>query len=101
MSLSLLNTQLTVFNCFLLKVGFTVLGSFPANIPKQEIVTVIADVQETLTRTAEATTDQDMGAINDPLGQTHSPTSSNHYYHLKPVLFCEILKSGDGTDVQK
>ena len=34
-----------------------------------------------------------MCAIYDPLGQTHSPTSSDH---LKVVLFCDILKSGDG-----
>ena len=34
--------------------------------------------------------------INDPLGQTHSPTSSEHYFHTKFVLFCDILKCGDG-----
>ena len=43
--------------------------------------------------------------IIDPLGQTHSPTSNNHYSRLKVILFCEILKKGDGrmdgrTDVQ-
>ena len=33
--------------------------------------------------------------INDPLGQTHSPVRSDHYFHWK--LFCfEIMKSGDG-----
>ena len=37
-----------------------------------------------------------MCAINDPLGQTHSPTSSDHYSHMKVRLFSEILKSGDG-----
>ena len=37
-----------------------------------------------------------MCAINDPLGQTHSPALSEHYSHLKVVLFCDILKSGDG-----
>ena len=31
--------------------------------------------------------------INDPLGQTHSPTSSDCYSRLKFVLFCDILKS--------
>ena len=37
-------------------------------------------------------------AINDPLGQTHS---SNHYFHLKIVLFRGILKNFDlPTDVQ-
>ena len=36
-----------------------------------------------------------MCAINDPLGQTHIPFSSDRYSHLKFVLFCEILKSGD------
>ena len=35
-----------------------------------------------------------MSAINDPLGQTHSPASSDHYSHLKIVLFNEILKRG-------
>ena len=35
---------------------------------------------------------QNMCLINDPLGQADSP---DHYYHLKVVLFCEILKSGD------
>ena len=37
-----------------------------------------------------------MCAINDPSGQTHSPASNDHYSHIKFVLFCEILKSGDG-----
>ena len=27
------------------------------------------------------------GVINYPLGQTHSPASSNHYFYLKMVLF--------------
>ena len=36
------------------------------------------------------------GVINDPLGQTHSPDSSDHYSHLKFVLFSGILKSGNG-----
>ena len=35
-------------------------------------------------------------AINDPLGQTHSPTNSDHYFYLKFVLICEVLISGDG-----
>ena len=35
-------------------------------------------------------------AINDPLGQTYSRVSSNHYSHFKFVLFCEILKNVDG-----
>ena len=37
-----------------------------------------------------------MCAISDPLGQTHSPSSSDHYSHLKMILFCEIFKRGDG-----
>ena len=37
-----------------------------------------------------------MCAINDPLGQTHSPASSDHFSRLKVVLFCEILKNYDG-----
>ena len=37
-----------------------------------------------------------MCATNDPLGQTHSPASSDHYSHLKIVMSCEILKSVDG-----
>ena len=40
-----------------------------------------------------------MCAINDPLGQTHSLSSSDAisiYSHLKVVLFCELLKSKDG-----
>ena len=42
-----------------------------------------------------------MCVINDPLGQTHSSVSSDYYFHLKFVLFCEIYKSGDGKmDVQ-
>ena len=32
------------------------------------------------------------GVVNDPLGQTHSPTTSDHYFHLKIVLFWTILK---------
>ena len=39
---------------------------------------------------------QDMCTFNDPLGQTHSPDSSKYYSRLKVVLFCDILKSGDG-----
>ena len=37
-----------------------------------------------------------MCVINDPLGQIHNVASSDHYSHLKFVLFCEILKSGEG-----
>ena len=32
------------------------------------------------------------GVINDPLGQTHNHAISDHWYHLKIVLFCAILK---------
>ena len=40
---------------------------------------------------------EDICIINDPLGQTHSPTScSDHYFHATFVLFRDILKSGDG-----
>ena len=35
----------------------------------------------------------DKCAINDPLGQTHNPTRSDN---SKFVLFCEILKIGNG-----
>ena len=43
-----------------------------------------------------------MSAINDPLDQIHSPASSDHNSCLNFVLFCEILKNGDGqTDVQE
>ena len=35
-----------------------------------------------------------MRVINDPLGQTHSLASSDHYSRLNFALFCEILKSG-------
>ena len=42
-----------------------------------------------------------MRVINDPLGQTHRPPSCDHYARLNFVLFCKILKSGDGrTDGQ-
>ena len=34
--------------------------------------------------------------INDPLGQTHNPAISDHYSHLKVVLFREFLKRGNG-----
>ena len=35
--------------------------------------------------------------INDPLGQTHrSPASIDHPFPLIFVLFCDILKRGDG-----
>ena len=45
-------------------------------------------------------TRQYMCVINDPLGQIHSPSSSDHYSHLKLVLFSEILKSfSDGQPV--
>ena len=39
-----------------------------------------------------------MCVINDPLGQIHSSASSDHYSHMKFVLFCEILKSGGRTN---
>ena len=44
-----------------------------------------------------------MRVINDdPLGQTQGPASCDIYSHLNFVLFCEILKSGDGrTEGQK
>ena len=35
-----------------------------------------------------------MSAINDPLGQTYSPASSDHYSRLKLVLLCELYKWG-------
>ena len=34
--------------------------------------------------------------INNPVGQTHSPGSSDHYFKLTLTLFYEILKSLDG-----
>ena len=41
-----------------------------------------------------------MYVIKDPHGQTRSPASSDQYFHLKFVLFCDILKSFDvRTDV--
>ena len=41
------------------------------------------------------------GVINDPLGLTHNPSSSDHYSRLKIVLFWMNLKSGDvRTDFQ-
>ena len=44
---------------------------------------------------------QDICVINDPLGQTQSPASSDHYFYLKLGLLWEIFKSGDGRmDVQ-
>ena len=33
-------------------------------------------------------------AINDPLDQTHIHNSTDHYSRF--ILFCDILKSGDG-----
>ena len=36
--------------------------------------------------------------INDPLGQTHSPTSSDHFFNRR--LFCFIWKSGEGRTDQ-
>ena len=35
------------------------------------------------------------GVTNDPLAQAHSLASSKQCFHLKFVLFCYILKSGD------
>ena len=43
---------------------------------------------------------QDMHAMNDPLDQTHSPTSSDLYSHLEVVLFLKILKSEDRPTVR-
>ena len=37
-----------------------------------------------------------MRIISNPLGQTHSPASSDHYSRLNFVLFREILKGRDG-----
>ena len=31
---------------------------------------------------------------NDPLGQTHTSTSSNNYFHMTFVLFCDFWKVG-------
>ena len=36
------------------------------------------------------------GVINDPLGQTHNPASSDHCSDLNIVWFGAILKSEDG-----
>ena len=41
------------------------------------------------------------GVVNDPLCQTHSPVSSDHYSHLKIVLFCSIFKIEDGRTFVK
>ena len=38
---------------------------------------------------------QNMPVINDPLGQTHNPASSDCYSHLKIISLWKILKSGD------
>ena len=45
---------------------------------------------------------QDTCAINDPLGQAHSPANSDHYSYLKVVCFARFRKVGmDGrTDRQ-
>ena len=37
-----------------------------------------------------------MWVINDPLSQTHSPTSSDQYYHLKSVVLLVFLMGTDG-----
>ena len=37
---------------------------------------------------------QNIYAINDPLGQTHSPASSNHYSHLQVALFWKMRTKG-------
>ena len=37
-----------------------------------------------------------MRVINDPLGQTHSSISSDHYFKATFALFCDIVKSGNG-----
>ena len=42
------------------------------------------------------TKQEDVCVTNDPLGQTHSFASSDHHFHLKIALFCEILKIVDG-----
>ena len=49
---------------------------------------------KTSQRKIKITVIQDMCAINDPLGQSHSPASSDHYSRLKVALFCEIWKVG-------
>ena len=41
-----------------------------------------------------------MRVSNDPLGQTHSSASSDHYSHLKIVFLGEILKTEGRTDGQ-
>ena len=43
---------------------------------------------------------QDLCTINDPLGQTQSPASSDIYCQLKVVLFWKIFKSDGRTDRQ-
>ena len=40
-------------------------------------------------------TNDNKRGVNDPLGQTHRPASKDHYFQLKIILFCEILKSGN------
>ena len=39
------------------------------------------------------------GVINDPLGQTHSSTSFYHYFHLKIILCCDIMREVYGRHV--
>ena len=63
----------------------------------QEELTRNCDQQGEIICTKESQTSKNKTCvINDPLGQTHSPTSSDHYFQATFVLFCDILKSGDG-----
>ena len=39
-----------------------------------------------------------MYAINDPLGQTHSPASNDHYSRLKIALFLRDFEQWGRTD---
>ena len=48
---------------------------------------------ETLSRISAEANETKTCVINDPLSQTHSPTSSDHYFRRH--FFCDILKSGD------
>ena len=55
-----------------------------------------AELRQKIYKAKQDNSQDKTSVINDPLGQTHNPTSSDLYSHLNIALFCSILKSWEG-----
>ena len=65
-----------------------------------KVIPKFSELQQRLGMGRKIEKEQDMCTINDPLGQTHSPASSDHYYRLKFVFVLQDFEKWGRTDGQ-